>query len=219
MKLKDKKILFLSALDFKEKSIQVIVKTPQAYADRGWQVDYIVARDNASNGSYFYEAEINPNGINVHRLYWPLGGLRAKLGRYLGLLLNKVASICVVFKLAFKARALLKDNFYDVVYGYEVQGVLALHILKSILPKRTKIITRFQGTFLNEMFVNSQYMRILFNIDLVLAIRLSSDLLIMTDDGTQGDQAVKKDQKERARQNEVLGKRSRSITNLCWKTI
>ena len=60
-----KKILFLSALDFKEKSIQVIRKTPEAYAAAGGDVDYIVARDDVKNGNYSYEEVINPQNINV----------------------------------------------------------------------------------------------------------------------------------------------------------
>lgn len=187
-----KKILFLSALDFKEKSIQVIRKTPEAYATAGWNVDYVVARDNVENGNYFYEDEINPFGLNVYRSYWPFPKLRNRSGRYLGLLLSKLASMIVVFKLFLQARKLLKSKHYDVIYGYELQGVLAMNLLKFFLPKSTKLVSRFQGTFLNEMFVNKQYGRILFNLDLVLAIRLNSDLLLMTNDGTQGNKAVEK---------------------------
>lgn len=34
--MEKKTILFLSALDFKEKSIQVIKKTPEAFVKAGW---------------------------------------------------------------------------------------------------------------------------------------------------------------------------------------
>lgn len=187
-----KKILFLSALDFKEKSIQVIRKTPETYAKAGWQVDYVVVRDNVENGNYFYEEQINPSSLNVYRAYWPFPKLRSRFGRYIGLLLSKLASIIVVLKLFLRAKQLLRSNDYEVVYGYELQGVLAMNLLKVFLPKETKLVSRFQGTFLNEMFENKQYARILFNFDLVLAIRLNSDLLIMTNDGTQGNKAVEK---------------------------
>ena len=153
MQTKNKKILFLSALDFKEKSIQVIHKTPGAYANAGWQVDYIVARDNAPDGNYFYEDEINPDGLKIHRFYWPFGDLRARLGRYPRLLVSKATSMWVILKLASKAQKLLKKNNYDVVYGYELQGVLALNLIKLFLPKGTRVVSRFQGTFLNEMLV------------------------------------------------------------------
>lgn len=187
-----KKILFLSGIDFKEKSIQVIVKTPEAYAKDGWLVDYIVARDNCQNGNYFYENEINPIGVNVNRVYWPFPVLRATKNRFFSLLLSKFSSAITIFNLFRHAKNHIKKEKYDVVYGYELQGVLALQFLKFFTNFDAKTVTRFQGTFLNEMFVNNQYLRLLFNFDLVLAIKSKSDLLIMTNDGTRGDKALTK---------------------------
>ncbi|SFO79919.1 glycosyltransferase [Pseudomonas borbori] len=188
-----RRVLFLSALDFKDKSIQVIRKTPEAYASAGWEVEYIVARDNCPSGNYYYEREINPVPIKVRRIYWPFAELRSKLARAPCLLLSKLASIVVIFRLAMQAKKVMKESSFDVVYGYELQGVLAMHLLRvANLLTGVKTISRFQGTFLNEMLRGKQYLRLLFNADLILAIRLRSDLLIMTDDGTQGDQAVKK---------------------------
>ncbi|MEB8430938.1 glycosyltransferase family 4 protein [Cocleimonas sp. KMM 6892] len=187
-----KRILFLSGLDFKEKSIQVIRKTPEAYAEADWEVDYIVARDNLENGNYFYEDEINIKGVNILRIYWPFPKLRTKLPKHTKLLIGKLSSFITIVKLAYAAQKLLRKNEYDVVYGYELHGVLAMHILKIFFSKNIKTVSRFQGTFLHEMFSKKQYLRLLFNLDLILAIRLNSDLLIMTNDGTQGDKAVRK---------------------------
>jgi glycosyltransferase involved in cell wall biosynthesis len=192
-----KKILFLSGLDFKEKSIQVIRKTPEAFAQAGWSVDYIVARDNLENGNYSYEDEIYPSGINVLRIYWPLSKLRYRSGRYIGLVLGKLASLWVIITLAVKAYRLLRSCDYDVVYGYELQGVLAMNLLRPFFRKSIRLVSRFQGTFLNEMLIERRYLRLFFNIDLLLAIRLNSNLMIMTNDGTQGDQAVIKIKKQK----------------------
>jgi len=76
---KIKSILFISALDFKEKSIQVIRKTPEAYVKAGWQVHYVVARDNSKYGNYFYEERININGINTIRISYPLSKIIKQL--------------------------------------------------------------------------------------------------------------------------------------------
>jgi glycosyltransferase involved in cell wall biosynthesis len=187
-----KKILFLSALDFKEKSIQVIRNTPEAYVSAGWDVDYIVARDNLENGDYYYENEINPEGVNIKRCYWPFPKLRASLPRLIALLLGKLASFLVVLNMAWFGFKALKENKYDIIYGYEMQGVLAMNLLRLFISSETKTISRFQGTFLNEMFSAKEYVRLIFNTDLVLAIWLKSNLLIMTNDGTQGDLAVRR---------------------------
>ena len=58
-----KKILFISGIDFKEKSIQVIRKTPEAYVKRGWDVHYLVLRDVSKRGNYYYEEPLNPSGV------------------------------------------------------------------------------------------------------------------------------------------------------------
>lgn len=188
---KQKKILFLSGIDFKEKSIQVIRKTPEYYASSGWNVDYIVARDNVAGGNYSYEKEINPKSVNVHRFYWPIAKIRQISNRYLKLILSKIASLIVIFSLALKGYKKIKSGNYDVVYGYELHGVLALMLIKPFLNNE-KIVTRFQGTFVNEMLENKQWLRLLFNADLILALKVKSDLTIMTDDGTEGDKALKK---------------------------
>lgn len=185
------RILFLSAIDFKEKSIQVIKKTPEFYASKGWDVDYIVARDNISKGNYSYEQEITPIGVNVERFYWPLLKLRSVSNRYLSLFLSKLASFLVILGLAFRGYKKIKSNSYDVIYGYELHGVLALLLLKPFLTYQ-KTITRFQGTFVNEMIENKQWSRLLFNFDLLIALRTQSNLTIMTDDGTSGDKALRK---------------------------
>ena len=192
MEIGAKNILFLSALDFKEKSIQVIRNTPEAYVSAGWDVDYIVARDNLDNGNYYYEKEINPEGVNIKRCYWPFPKLRASLPRLIALLLGKLASFLVVLNMAWFGIKALKKKKYDIIYGYEMQGVLAMNLLRLFISSETKTISRFQGTFLNEMFSSKEYARLIFNTDLILAIWLKSNLLIMTNDGTQGDLAVRR---------------------------
>lgn len=190
----NKKILFLSALDFKEKSIQVIRKTPEAYVGDGWAVKCIVARDTVKNGNYYYEKIININGATIERFVWPLVGIRNNLrSRLSKLLLNKLSGLFVVMKLILLGFKSLRNDQYDIIYGYEFHGVLAVKILKILgVTRASKVVSRFQGTFLNEMISLKQYLRLLFNIDHCLALRSSCDLCIMTNDGTQGDKAIKK---------------------------
>lgn len=186
-------VLFVSGLDFKEKSIQVIRKTPEYYAKKNCIVDYVVARDNLNNGNYFYEEEINPEGVNVHRVYWPFPGMRANLSRFLSLALTKVSACLVVIKLFLLAKKLLRKNDYDVIYGYEIHGVLAVYLLKKCgLVGGSKIVSRFQGSFLNEMIEKRQFARIVFNIDAILAMKADCDLMVLTDDGTKADEALRK---------------------------
>ncbi|MCE5286395.1 MAG: glycosyltransferase [Pelosinus sp.] len=189
-----KTILFLSALDFKEKSIQVISKTPQAYVQAGWDVNYIVARDITKKGNYFYEREFNPHGVNVDRFYMPFSGLIDRMRNYfMELVVRKIVGYISVFMLAYSGFKFLKHNKVDVIYGYEVHGILAVNILKIMNTiKNVKVISRFQGTFMNEYITNKQFIKLLLKCDHILALYLPSDLCIMTNDGTQGDRALTK---------------------------
>ncbi|WP_160745118.1 glycosyltransferase family 4 protein [Croceibacterium soli] len=189
-----KKILFLSALDFKEKSIQVIRKTPEAFRDAGWEVRYIVARDNLPRGNYGYEAEINPAGIRVERFAWPLARLRnTQAGRALSYVWTKIASLAVVLQLALRGAQALRREAADVIYGYEVQGVLAARLLKMVgASGGALVVHRFQGTSVTEMLEGRQRVRQLVNLDQILALRSACDLVIMTDDGTKGNEALRR---------------------------
>lgn len=190
-----KKILFLSGIDFKDKSIKVISETPVQYSNKGWDVNYIVCRDTCENGNYFYEDEINPESIKVQRMYWPFPNGRCSSNRYLKLAISKISSLLVISKLIISGASYLYENKdCNFVYGYEMQGVLASNLLKTIFFKRNIFyISRFQGVFyIKEHFKNHRYINLLFNLDTLLALWLPSDLLIMTNDGTQGDKILQK---------------------------
>lgn len=187
-----KSILFLSANDFKEKSIQVIRKTPEAYVEAGWSVDYIVARDNSKSGNYFYEKEINPDGVNIDRFYVPFAKLKDKISNHiLQTIVSKILGLLVVIKMSYKAIKFLQKNRISIVYGYEIHGVLASKIVWLVYFGRGyRYINRFQGTWFTQYFYNKNYLKLLLNFDGLLAMRSNSNLCIMSDDGTQGDKAL-----------------------------
>lgn len=192
------KILFLSALDFKEKSIQVIRKTPEAYAYHGWTVSQVVARDTSKLGDYSYEPVFDPSGVEVVRFCWPLRRLRELLAKFHAGLLLKILLKCitaiVVIRLAYYGwKAVLKNGKYDVIYGYECHGVLASAVLRVFLTltfklDKTVFVSRFQGTKLSEAAESRQYLKLLANFEHVIANWLPCDLCVMTNDGTRGRQ-------------------------------
>jgi glycosyltransferase involved in cell wall biosynthesis len=187
-----KTILFLSANDFKEKSIQVIRKTPEAYIKNGWDVYYIVARDNSKSGNYFYEKEINPKGLKIQRFTMPFIWLKDKISnKHLKTIISKSIGYLTILILAYKGLKTLKKSNIDVVYGYEMHGVLAANIIRFFTFKKKYIyIHRFMGTWLTQYYDKKQYFKLLLNLDHIIALKSSSDLCIMTDDGTQGNRAL-----------------------------
>jgi len=194
----NKSILFISGIDFKKKSIQVIRKTPEAFAERGWKVDYLVLRDTSKDGNYFYENPFDPKGVRVHRLSykmpWLLNILHVHVLRTIA---NKFISYIGVFQLISTASSLIKQQHYDAVYGYEHIGALVVLILKLRGKINSSIkITRFQGTWFTLYYKQKRYLKLILNFDFYIAMRFKSDVCIMTDDGTQGDFIMHKIQPE-----------------------
>ena len=189
-----KHILFLSANDFKEKSIQVLRKTPEAFVKAGWKVTYIVARDYSKKGNYFYEKEINIDGVNIIRFPFALTKLRDKINnRILQTIVTQIAGYITILQLYRYAKNELKKTKVDVLYGYEVYGVCAAILLrKTGKLNNIKIVSRFQGTWVAQYIKNRKFFKLLLNFDDVIALKSYADLCIMTNDGTMGDYALKK---------------------------
>lgn len=189
-------VLFLSANDFKGKSIQVIRKTPEAFVAAGWKVTYIVARDRSKAGNYYYEKEINPAGVDVIRFDMPLSGLRSLIrNHFLLTVVTQFAAWMTIFKLAKRARKFLRssENKVDVIYGYEVHGVCAVDWMRRWgRLKQMKIVSRFQGTWMTSYLRKGKWLKKILNIDDVIALKSRADLCIMTNDGTDGDEAMRR---------------------------
>jgi len=188
-----RKVLFLSALDFKERSIQVIRITPQAYARRGWTVKYIVARDATLAGNYAYEPILNPPGVDVTRFEFPLQRLRDRVGMEAYRWLTKLAFFLVVVQLAWRGfREARRSGPYDLIYGYEVWGTLAAGIVRLMLActfsgRKTRYVSRFQGVWsLYEAIEARRFSTLVKQFEVVVAAYLPFDLCIMTNDGTRG---------------------------------
>ncbi|UYQ92422.1 glycosyltransferase family 4 protein [Chitinophaga horti] len=183
-------VLFLSGDDFKAKSIQVIRKTPEAYVKAGWKVIYIVARDSSNKGNYYYEDPIVPEGVDVRRFEIPGTNLLNKLNnKVLVAVLVRLRRYLAIIMLFLKGRRYLAGNKVDVLYGYEMPGFLAARLLKVFrLSGKSRVIARFQGVvFVREWLRRGYWQRKVTNAETFYGLRTSSDLCIMTNDGTEGD--------------------------------
>lgn len=187
--------MFISALDFKEKSIQVIRKTPEKFVEEGWKVDYIILRDNSILDNYEYEKEINPPGIKVFRLYLRFLWLMSVTRNYriLRRPIQKLSYTYGLFQIVFFVLLNKKKICnYQVVYGYEVQGVLALRILRFLgLFNKALFVTRFQGSFLYDYIINRKILKLIGSLDDLIAFIVRADITIITNDGTMADKAFK----------------------------
>jgi len=189
--LEKPRILFISFLDFKDKSIQVIRKTPEYYRDNNWDVHYIVLRDVSLADNYAYEKVINPENINVYRATLPLSKI---INLFLGHRLLRRLIQKISYTLGYiKAIYLIKKNkldklHFDIIYGYEVHGINTLKILKIFRWfKNSKTIFRYQGSFMLDYIETKKISKIISNLDHLIALKSKPNLAIMTNDGTRGD--------------------------------
>jgi glycosyltransferase involved in cell wall biosynthesis len=168
-----------------------LFKTLEGYSRRGHRIDFISSRIGANHhhGAPAQEPPDIPNvrfhlfGLpSVEGLKVPWPGIALKADQKM-----RFAAL-FPFLAARRAEQLLHDNRYDLLYGYEVHGVLAQRRVrrKHNLP----LVARFQGTVMHP------YLRrphsLLRKYEEVLALKTPAELYIMTDDGTQGDEVLER---------------------------
>lgn len=76
----------------------------------------------------------------------------------------------------------------NLLYGYEIEFIPILHLLSKIF--NMPYISRFQGTILHPLMKKKLWKLRYF--PHYLSIKLKSNLTIMTDDGTKGDEVIEK---------------------------
>ncbi len=156
-------------------------RTLNGYTEHGWNVFFITSNHAHGNLSKL------PDNLRVIRFDAPLlkklmgikkVGFFAKTGWWLYFqLVAFVKSIQLVWK-----------HKIDVIYGYEISGIPAAKVLSKLL--RVPIVSRFQGTILVQAMELPFWKVRMW--DHVLGLSIHVDLLIMTNDGTQGDRVLKK---------------------------
>lgn len=181
-------ILFISALEVKEKGAQSIRMTIEGYASKGHKVT-LLTHDKGDTGDYVYEEEYVPKDKNIEIIKFklPLGKIASKSTALNGIR-NVILFIIIAF---FKGLPLAAKKKADIIYGYEVQGIIAARFIALILRK--KMISRFQGTILFPLIHNIKRNKkrwVYYSYHRV-AMRMKSDLYIMTNDGTRGDEVLK----------------------------
>src|SRR3990172_5771102 len=196
------RLLLICALDVwsldQGKGAPTLERTLCAYGERGHQVDAVLPDIGAN---HFYRRcdrgerpETRPQipGVTFHTFHMP--SLR---GLPLPALPGPVQAIDqkLRFALAFpwlaakQAERLLgrATSPYDALYAYEVHGVLAARLLRR-RGNRLPLVPRFQGTVMPPALGD----RLLYyrRYEEAMALQTAADLVIMTDDGTQGDEVL-----------------------------
>jgi glycosyltransferase involved in cell wall biosynthesis len=198
-------ILLICALDVwsldQGKGAPTLERTLRAYGEAGHRVDAVVPDIGAN---HFYRGrgrdqapETRPEIPNVRFHAFHMPGLRD-----LPLPVDLPAPVEKIdqklrFALAFPwlaakhAEQLLRagDVKYDAIYAYEAHAVLAARLLRR-RGIRLPLVARYQGTVMHAALKDTLlYYR---RFEEALALQTPASLIIMTDDGTQGDEVLAK---------------------------
>lgn len=175
----------VSALDYwsmgKGRGGPALWQTLKGYAERGWQVHFITG--NCAKGG-----ADNPHE-NIHVFHFDASWLKRvmqvkKIGFF-----AKILWWLYFQAVAFvKAQRLRSKYKFDIVYGYEIAGVPVAKLLSKLW--RIPMVSRFQGTSFGVGWREKRF-RFLRAWDHVIGLRIPADLVIMTNDGTQGDQVLR----------------------------
>jgi glycosyltransferase involved in cell wall biosynthesis len=178
-----KKMLMATGLDVWSmgagKGAQSLYQTLTGYANGGWEVYFITG--NKSKDSVY---DLHP-GIKIIRFdqIWlkKLYGWRvlSHLAKNLWWLIFQLVVLYYGFRLARRER-------FNLFYGYDTLGVPCTYLLAKIFKK--PFISRFQGTTIG-YFRHKRFWRLKYW-DQILALKLPSDLLIMTNDGQEEDKLL-----------------------------
>lgn len=189
------RILMISALEVWALSGQggapSLFKTLEGYSRRGHEVHFVSSTIGAN---HHHGAPSQPppkiNGIHFHLFQLPsLGESRVPLPHVVRKLDQKMRFAAVFPMLAARqAEALFREGGFDLLYGYEVHGVLAQRKVRT--RHNLPLVARFQGTIMHP-YLNRPHSR-LRKYEEVQALSTPADLYIMTDDGTQGDEVLQR---------------------------
>jgi glycosyltransferase involved in cell wall biosynthesis len=197
-------ILMLSALDVWSladgRGAPSLYRTLKAYGERGHHVHYLAPTVGANHFGPVDEMAMEsslPQIPNVTFARFDVPGLprrRLPAGRHglpwpsIALKLDQKMRFAAAFPFvaARRAEEALRSAPFDLIYAYEVHGILAARLLR----RRWKLpaVSRFQGTVMYPALDNAflRYRRY----EEVLALRAPADLYIMTNDGTRGDEVL-----------------------------
>lgn len=184
-----KSILIISALDIwtigPHEGSQARWYTLKSYAEHGWSVHFITSHRERD-----FDEEIQKKYRNIYIRRLNLSGLQKaaakipKIGFFLRILFWAIFQTSAFFA----ALEIAKKEKIDVIYGYEIYGVPVAKLL-SILWK-IPVVSRFQGTSIKLFWMKKIFWKIR-AWEHVTAFKIPADLVIMTNDGTQGDKVLR----------------------------
>jgi glycosyltransferase involved in cell wall biosynthesis len=177
----EKSVLFISDLDLwslgQGTGGPALSRTVLAYRDAGWKVCFVTSNSIESN------QEIE--GIEIIRFDFKLIRFFFKYKK-IGFVARLFFGLLFPIRVYLLARKANKTFRFSLIYGYEVFAMPSARILATLW--KLPLIARFQGTSYNVGW--GKRFRFIRAWDHWIGLRMPADLIIMTNDGTQGDKVL-----------------------------
>jgi glycosyltransferase involved in cell wall biosynthesis len=168
-----------------------LFKTVEAYARRGHEL-HVVSPTIGANHHFGEPPAPAPriDGVTFHRFHLPsLQESRIRLPSPVAKTDQKLRfALLFPYMASRAANRLLRRTDFDLLYGYEVHGVLAARLVRR--KRRLPLVARFQGTVMHPHLEGR--LGLARKYEEVLALKTPADLYVMTDDGTRGDEVLER---------------------------
>jgi glycosyltransferase involved in cell wall biosynthesis len=168
-----------------------LYRTLEGYSRRGHEVHFISSTIGA-NHHHGAPVQQPPklDGVHFHLFQLPsIAESRLPVPNLARKVDQKMRFATLFPRLAARhAESLFRERPFDLLYGYEVHGVLAQRRVRE--KHNLPLVTRFQGTIMYP-YLNRPHSR-LRKYEEVSALSTPAELYIMTDDGTQGDEVLQR---------------------------
>jgi len=178
-------VLIISALDYwsmgEGKGGPALYKTLTGYAERGWKVYFITGNRPQGASDNLHK--------NIHVIRFDVPWLKRLIQiKKIGFFAKILWWVYFQITAFIKAQKLQSKEKIHVIYGYEIDGVPVAKLLSKLW--NVPVVARFQGTSLGVDWMKRRLWK-LRAWDHVLGLQIPVDLVIMTNDGTQGDRVLK----------------------------
>lgn len=179
-----KKILIISALDVwsmgEKMGSQALFQTLKGYADNNWKVFFITGNKNKNS---IYDIHKNIRIIRFDCKWLK----RILIIKNIGFFAKFIWWLYFQIKSFFIGCRIIRQERINILYGYEIYGIPAAKILSKLW--KISVVSRFQGSILKSFWMKKKFWKIR-AWQHVLAFKIPTDLVIMTQDGTQGDEVL-----------------------------
>jgi len=174
-------ILFISVLDYwlmgSGKSGSALYQTLTGYAKQDWKVTFIASavKQNILHEGIEVMSGRVPIPNKLHNI--------PKVGYFFRLIWLVLFSLIAIAK----GVLIVWNKRPNIFYGYGTQGVLPAWFLSRVFHKL--LVSRYQGTTLKLNWIRKKFNRLRVMGD-ILAYKIPTNLIIMTNDGSQGNKVL-----------------------------